>query len=58
MIRQTDEEAGSIVFHVGHDMNEKEMTDCVSGAVCNEEVTTMTYKREEANDVAAARKDT
>ena len=24
---QTDEEAGSIVFHVGHDMNEKELTD-------------------------------
>ena len=24
---QTDEEEGSIVFHVGHDMNEKELTD-------------------------------
>ena len=33
---QTDEEAGSTVFHVGNDMIEKEMTDSVSGAVCYE----------------------
>ena len=24
---QTDGEAGPVVFHVGHDMNEKELTD-------------------------------
>ena len=53
---QTDEEAGSIVFHVGHDMNEKELTDSASGAVCYEEEITMAYKREEANEAAAAKK--
>ena len=36
-------------------MNEKEMTDCVSGAVCYEEEITMAYKREEANETAAAK---
>ena len=52
---QTDEEAGSNVFHVGNDTNEKEMTDSVGGAVCYEEEITMAYKREEANEAAAAK---
>ena len=52
--RKTDEKAGPIMFHVGHDMNEKEMTDSVSGAVCCEEEITRAYKREEANEAAAA----
>ena len=34
---QTNEEAGSIVLHVGYDTDEKEETDIVSGAVCHEE---------------------
>ena len=53
---QTDEEASSIVFHVGRDMNEKEMTDSVSGAVCHEEEITMAYKLEEATEAAAPKK--
>ena len=51
---QTDGEAGPIVFHVGHDMNEKELTDSASGAVCYEEEITMACKREEADEAAAA----
>ena len=38
---QTDEEASSIVLHVGHDMNEKEKTDSMSGVICYEEEITM-----------------
>ena len=53
---QTDEEAGSIVFHVDNDKNGKDMTDSVSGAFCYEEEITMACKREEANEAAAAKK--
>ena len=35
-------------------MNEKELTDSASGAVCYEEEITMACKREEANEAAAA----
>ena len=56
---QTDEEAGSIVLHVGYDMDEKEKTDIVIGTVCHEEEIVMEYKREEACEAAAAaKKDT
>ena len=51
----TNEEAGSIVLHVGYDMDEKEQTDIVSGAVCREEEIVMEYKREEANEAAVAK---
>ena len=53
---QTDEEAGSIVLHVGHDMNEEEKTGSMSGAICYEEKITMEYKREETIEAAAAKK--
>ena len=44
------------MLHVGHDMNEKEKTDSMSGSVCYEEEITMEYKREETNEAAAAKK--
>ena len=53
---QTDEEAGSIVLHVGNDMDDKEQTDTVSGAACHEDEIVMEYNREEANGAAAAKK--
>ena len=34
---QANEEAGSIVLQVGHDTNEKEKNDTLSGAVCYED---------------------
>ena len=53
---QTNEEAGSIVLHVGYDTDEKEKTDIVSGTVCHEEEIMMVYTREEASEAAAAAK--
>ena len=53
---QTDEEAGSIVLRVGNDMDEKELTDIVSGSVCLEDEVVMENKREEVNGAAAAKK--
>ena len=55
---ETDEEAGSIVLHVGNDMVEKEQTDIVSGAVCHEDEIVMEYKREEAKRSSRAAKKT
>ena len=42
---RTDEEAGSIVLHVGHDMNEKEKNDRLSGAVCYEDEIMVEFKQ-------------
>ena len=53
---RTDEKAGSIVLHVGHDMNEKEKNDRLSGAVCYENEIMMEFKQEETNEAAAAKK--
>ena len=53
---QTDEEAGSVVLRVGNDMDEKELTDIVSGSVCLEDEIVMENKREEVNGAAAAKK--
>ena len=55
---QMNDEAGSIVLHVRYDMDEKELTDIVSGTVRHEEETVMEYKREEASEAAAAKKNT
>ena len=44
---QPNEEAGSIVLNVGHDMNVKENNDRLSGAVCYQE-----FKQEETNEAA------
>ena len=55
---RTDEEAGSIVLHIGHDMNENEKNDRLSGAVCYEDEIMMEFKKEETNEAAAAKKNT
>ena len=55
---RTDEEAGSIVLHVGYDMNEKEKNDRLSGAVCYEDEIILESKQEETNEAAAAAKKT
>ena len=52
---QANQEAGSIVFHVGHDVNEKE-NDRLSGAVCHEDEIMMEFKQEETSEAAAATK--
>ena len=44
---QANEEAGSVVLHVGHDMNEKEKNDRLSGAVCFDDEIMMEFKQEE-----------
>ena len=54
--KRTDEEAGSIVLHFGHDMNENEKNDRLSGAVCYEDEIMMEFKKEETNEAAAAKK--
>ena len=46
---QANKEAGSIVLHVGNDMDEKEKTAISSDAVCHEGEVTMEHKREETN---------
>ena len=51
-------QAGSIVLHVGHDMNEKEKNDRSSGAVCYENEIVMEFKQEATNAAVAAKKDT
>ena len=43
---RTDEEAGSIVLHVGHDMTEKKKNDRVNGVVCYEDEIMMEFKQE------------
>ena len=53
---RTDEEVGSIVLHVGLDMNEKEKNDRLSGAVCCKDEIMMEFKQEETNEAAAAKK--
>ena len=56
---QANEEAGSsIVLQVGHDTNEKEKNDRLSGAVCYEDEIMMELKQEETNEAAAAAKKT
>ena len=51
---RTDEEAGSIVLHVGHDMTEKEENERLSGAVCYEDEIMMEFKQEDTSEAAAA----
>ena len=53
---RTDEEAGSIVLHVGHDMNEKQKNDRLGGAVCYEDEIMMEFKQEETSEAVAATK--
>ena len=53
---QMDEEARSIVWYVGHDMDEKEKT--MIGAACHAQEIVMEYKREVANEIAARKKYT
>ena len=55
---RTDEEAGSIVLHVGHDMNEKEKNDRLSGAVCYEDEIMMEFGQEEKDRGSSSKKDT
>ena len=54
-IARKRKEAGSIVLRVGNDMDEKELTDIVSGSVCLEDEVVMENKREEVNGAAAAK---
>ena len=54
--KRTDEEACSVVLNVGHDMNEKERNDRLSGAVCYEDETMMEFQQEETSEAAAATK--
>ena len=53
---RTDENAGSIVVHVGHDMDEKEKNDRLSGAVCYKDEIMMEFEQEETNEAATAQK--
>ena len=53
---QANEEAGSIVSHVGHDMNEKEKNDRLSGAVRYEDEIMVEFKKEETNEAAVAKR--
>ena len=47
--RTANEEAGSIVLHVGHDMDERKKTAILNEETCREGEATMEYKREETN---------
>ena len=46
---QANEEAGSVLLHVGNDMDENEKTVISSEAVCREGEVAMERKREETN---------
>ena len=47
--RTANEEAGSIVLHVGHDMDERKKTAISNEENCSEGEATMEYRREETN---------
>ena len=47
--RTANEEAGSIVLHVGHDMDDRKKTAISNEETCREGEATMEYKREETN---------
>ena len=49
---RTDEEAGSFVLHVDHDMTEKENNERLNGAVCYEDEIMMEFKQEETSEAA------
>ena len=47
--RTANEEVGSIVLHVGHDMDERKKTAISNEEACREGEATLEYKREETN---------